>query len=231
MIVTWTALRSRRPTRAVPWQPDDALWWQAGHSGAGRAEAPRADGIWWTVLATWAELGAASAGPGQRDDLDAWHVVLAPASYRGDAVLAGGARPFDTLPTGGQVEGAAAVITFAGLGPDSAREREFFRRFMDLGRDVPRAPGHLAALVQAPDSGAVLTFSAWEDLSSALDWAYAQRQHSRTVGRQHAHRLVETSGFLRCAVLSSAGRLGDLPDPLAARTGRVHAPERTSRSG
>ena len=66
-----------------------------------------------------------------------------------------------------------------------------------------------------------LTDPAGADVGAALDWAYAQPQHAGAVARQQAHRLVEASGFLRCAVLSSSGRLGDLPDPLAGRTGRV----------
>ena len=228
MIVTWTTLRSARPTDTVPWQPTGATWWQSGHSGPGRAEPPPLDGRWWSVLATWPDLDEAQAGPGPREDLAAWHVVLDAASFRGDAVLAGGARPFTTVPPTGRLEGAAVVVTFAGLGADSSREREFFRRFLHLGRAVARAPGHVAALVQAPDDGAVLTFSAWTDVSSALDWAYVQPQHAATVARQRTHRLVEASGFLRCAVLSSSGALGDVPDPLAGLRGTVVGAERAS---
>jgi hypothetical protein len=43
------------------------------------------------------------------------------------------------------------------------------------------------------------------------------------VRRNEEHRLVATSGFLRCAVLASSGSLGDQPDPLAGRTGSVVA--------
>lgn len=219
MLVTWTTLRSPGPVTRVPWQPRGARWWQAGPSSPGRAEPPRADGSWWSVLASWDDGDAAAAGPGARDGLDAWHVVLAPACYRGDAVLAGGARPFDAVPAAGRVHGAAALVTLAGPGADAAREREFFRRFMHLSRAVPGAAGHVAALVQAPADGALLTFSAWRSLDDALGWAYAQPQHAGAVARQAAHRLVRTSGFLRCAVLSSAGTLGDAPDPLAGLRG------------
>ena len=221
VIVTWTVLRSRLPTRSVPWHPRGACWWQAGQSGAGRAEPPLLDGRWWSVLATWPGRGDAEAAVGPRDDLDAWHVVLDAASFRGDAALARGARPFDALPTTGRIEGAAAVVTLAALGPDGAREREFFRRFLHLGRGLEQARGHVAAVVQAPDDGAVLTFSAWEDLGAALDWSYVQAQHAAAVARQRTHRLVEASGFLRCAVLSSSGTLGDLHDPLAGLRGSV----------
>lgn len=175
------------------------------------------------MLATWEDPDEAGAGPGAQDGVDAWHVVLTPACYRGDAVLAGGARPFDALAGSGRVRGAAAVVTLAGLGPDAAREREFFRRFLHLGRAVPGAPGQVVALVQAPADGALLTFSAWRSLDAALDWAYAQPQHAGPVARQAAHRPVETSGFLRCAVLCSAGTLGDLPDPLAGLRGTTEA--------
>lgn len=219
MIVTWTALRTSQAVPTVPWRPDGASWWQAGRSGAGRAEPP--DDRWWSVLASWPDRAAAEPGPPVVDGLDAWHVVLQAASFRGDAVLAGGARPFDEVPAHGRVDGAAGVVTLAQLGPDGAREREFFRRFMHLGRGVGAAPGQLVSLIQAPDDGAVLTFSAWHDLGAALDWAYAQPQHAGAVARQRAHRLVEASGFLRCAVLSSRGTLGDAPDPLAGRTGEV----------
>lgn len=221
MLVTWTAVRTRVPAAAVPWQPTGASWWQGGPSGAGRAEPPLLDGHWWAVLATWDSLEDAAAGPGARDDQEAWHVVLEPASFRGEAVLAGGARPFDALPDDGRTRGAVAVVTFALPASDSGREREFLRRFLHLGRDVRRAPGHVASLVQAPGDGAVLTFSAWRDEGSALDWAYARPQHAAAVARQQAHQLVQASGFLRCAVVASSGRLGDLPDPLEGLTGAV----------
>jgi hypothetical protein len=95
---------------------------------------------------------AAEAPEAGKDSVRAaWHVVLQPVSYRGSAALAGGARPFAPLPQRGKVAGAAAVITLAGLGPDPARGREFFDRFVDLGLDVGTAPGHCAAIVQAPD--------------------------------------------------------------------------------
>lgn len=221
MILTWTVLRSRRPVTSVPWQPSGASWWQAGRSGAGRAEAPPVEGIWWSALATWDSLDAARAGTRVEADAEAWHVVLEAASFRGSAVLAGGARPFDGLPESGQVQGAAAVVTFAGLGRDGAREREFFRRFLHLGREVAKAPGLLAASYQAPEDGAVLTFSIWDEVSRAQDWAYVQPQHAAVIARQRAHRLVQASGFLRCAVLSSSGAVGELPDPVAGRTGVV----------
>ena len=223
MIVTWTVLRTQRQEPAAPWSPQDASWWQAGPTGAGRAEPPQ--GRWWSVLATWPDRATAEAGPPPADGVDAWHVVLEAAAARGDAVLAGGARPFEAVAAHGRVEGTAAVLTLAQLGQDGARERDFFRRFLHLGRGVGSATGHLVSMVQAPPDGAVLTFSVWEDVGAALDWAYAQPQHAGAVARQKAHRLVEASGFLRCAVLSSRGRLGDRPDPLAGRTGRVAAQE------
>ncbi len=219
MIVTWTALRSTTPSDVCPWSPEGADFAQAGQSGAGRAEVPSFDGTWWSVLATWpSEAAARAAAP---DVESAWHVVLEAAAFRGDAVLSGGARPFASLPTAGRTAGASAVVTLAGLGPDQARGEEFFARFVDLGQDVEQAPGHVAALVQAPDDGAVLTFSAWDSLRSAVTWAYHRPRHAATVERQEEHALVATSGFLRCAVLASSGRLGDRPDPLAGLTGTV----------
>jgi len=67
----------------------------------------------------------------------------------------------------------------------------------------------------------VLTFSAGDDLSCALAWAYGQPGHAAAVARQRTARLVASSGSLRCAVLSSAGTLGDRGDPLAGRRGTV----------
>lgn len=230
MYVTWTALRLERPTPTCPWLPEGALYAQAGQAGAGVATVPLFDGVWWTVVATWADEAAArAAAPHAQVEGDVWHVVLQPASFRGDAVLAGGARPFDALPDRGRTDGASAVITLAGMGPDPARGREFFRRFMELGRDVARAPGARAALVQAPEDGAMLTFSAWETLRSAVTWAYHAEPHTRTLRRQEEHGLAETSGFLRCAVLASSGRLGDRPDPLAGLTGTVRSPALTAQ--
>jgi hypothetical protein len=83
---------------------------------------------------------------------------------------------------------------------------------------VRSAPGHCAALVQAPEDGAVLTFSAWDSLRDAVTWAYHRPEHAASVARQEEHALLPSSGFLRCAVLSSSGTLLGT-DPLAGRTG------------
>jgi hypothetical protein len=72
--------------------------------------------------------------------------------------------------------------------------------------------------VQAPADGAVLTFSAWQTLRDAVTWAYHRPDHSQVVRRQEEHSLLATSGFLRCAVVASAGALGGT-DPLAGLTG------------
>jgi heme-degrading monooxygenase HmoA len=218
--VTWTALELTDPRATCPWLPDGATYAQAGQAGAGIAEVPSFGGLWWSVLATWDDDDAAPAAvvPTGADVRAAWHVVLAPVSYRGDAVLAGGARPFAELPVRGKVRGAAAVITLAGLGPDAARTGEFFERFVGLGSTVRSAPGHCAALVQAPEDGAVLTFSAWDSLRDAVTWAYHRPEHAASVARQEEHALLPSSGFLRCAVVSSSGTLLGT-DPLAGRTG------------
>jgi heme-degrading monooxygenase HmoA len=221
MLVTWTALRCREARPTSPWLPDDAAFAQAGHAGAGCAQMPAFDGGWWAVLATWDDEARARAAAPELDGVDSWHVVLRPAAYRGDAALSAGTRPFEHLPAAGKTEGASAVITLAGFGDDHTRTGEFLERFAVLGRDVQSAPGHRAALVQAPTDGAVLTFSAWDTLRSAVTWAYHRPDHSATVQRNEEHRLVETSGFLRCAVVASSGSLGDQPDPLAGRTGSV----------
>jgi heme-degrading monooxygenase HmoA len=226
LFVTWTAVQLTEPTPHCPWQPAGALFVQAGQAGAGRAEIPDFSGRWWSVLALWddASTAAAAVPPGGAGTLAAWHVVLQPVSYRGDAVLSQGARPFDGLPRRGKVAGAAAVITLAGLGADPARMGEFFDRFAALGAEVGGAPGHRAALVQAPDDGAVLTFSAWATLRDAVTWAYHRPAHAGTVQRQESHRLLDTTGFLRCAVLGSSGTLHGT-DPLAGLTGVPVHPE------
>ena len=220
MHVTWTALELSAPAQACPWTPDGASFSQAGHGTAGTAEIPSFDGSSWSVLATWEDAAQAwAAAPTAVQGVRAaWHVVLEPVSYRGDAVLAGGARPFDLRPRRGKVAGAAAVITLAGIGADPARTGEFFERFAHLGQDVQSAPGHRAALVQAPADGAVLTFSAWRTLRDAVTWAYSRPDHAQTVRRQEEHALLDTTGFLRCAVVASAGTLGTT-DPLAGLTG------------
>ena len=229
MHVTWTSLELVAPAPVCPWAPEGAALTQTGHAGPGTAEIPSFDGSWWSVLAIWEDAAEARQAapadlPGVRS---AWHVVLEPVSYRGDAVLSDGARPFDQLPRRGKVAGAAAVITLAGFGPDPARAGEFLERFGLLGTDVRSAPGQRAALVQAPTDGAVLTFSAWRTLRDAVTWAYHRPEHAQTVQRQEEHALLETTGFLRCAVVSSEGMLGDV-DPLAGLTGvPVHAEEQT----
>ena len=220
MYVSWTALELTAPAAVCPWRPGGATFTQAGIAGPGRAELPEVAGSWWSVLSTWEDAATAlAAAPSTGASVHgAWHVVLQPVSYRGDAVLAGGARPFDRLPHRGKVTGAAAVITLAGLGADPARTGEFLERFTHLGRQVREAPGSRAALVQAPDDGAVLTFSAWRTLRDAVTWAYHRPEHAATVARQETHSLLDSTGFLRCAVLGSSGTL-DGTDPLAGLTG------------
>ena len=227
MFVTWTALELDRPQATCPWLPEGATYAQAGQAGAGTAEMPSFAGTWWSVLATWDDAEQAAAHPVGEDVRAAWHVVLAPAAYRGDAVLAGGARPFAGVPSRGKVQGAAAVITLAGMGRDPARTSEFFERFVGLGQTVQTAPGHRAALVQAPEDGAVLTFSAWDSLRDAVTWAYHRPDHAATVARQEEHVLLPTSGFLRCAVVGSSGTLHGT-DPLAGRTGVAAVLEETA---
>jgi heme-degrading monooxygenase HmoA len=220
VLLTWTALELAAPLPSAPWLPGGARWAQAGPAGPGVAAVPERWGDWWTVVAAWDDEGAAcAAAPVPGGDLRAaWHVVLHAVSYRGDAVLAGGARPFDALPHRGKVAGAAAVVTLAGFGEDPGRAAEFFERFAELGAGVRDAPGHRASLVQAPADGAVLTFSAWATLRDAVTWAYHRPDHSATVRRHEEHGLLATTGFLRCAVLASSGTLLGT-DPLAGLTG------------
>ena len=226
MYITWSALELAQPSPACPWRPERAVFTQAGHAGAGRADVPTGDGRWWSVLALWDEDPSEQVHDWPVDGVlgVAWHVVLSPASYRGDAAISGGRRPFAVLPKRGKVVGAAAVITLAGLGSDQARGEEFFERFVELGSQVPAAPGHRAALVQAADDGAVLTFSAWSTLRDAVTWAYHRPEHSEAVRRQEEHVLVPHSGFLRCAVVGSRGTLHGT-DPLAGMTGTVVVPQ------
>lgn len=223
MFITWTALRASEPRATSPWLPEGALFGQAGLAAAGRADLASIDGRWWSVLGVWDdERSARSAAPLAAEiGADVWHVVMQPAAYRGDAVLSGGQRPFDTLPEEGKTTGASVVVTLAGLQADAARTGEFFERFVELGRDVEQAPGNRATLVQAADDGAVLTFSAWATLRDAVTWAYHRPEHAATVRRQHEHALATTSGFLRCAVVHSSGTLGSTPDPLAGHRGTV----------
>ena len=218
MLVTWTAIELAEPSAACPWAPAGARFTQAGQAGDARAEVPSFTGRWWSVLAVWDDDAPPAPPPTGEGVRAAWHVTLQPVSSRGDAVLSGGARPFDALPARGKVAGAAAVITLAGLGRDPWRAGEFFDRFARLGAHVEGADGHLAALVQAPEDGAVLTFSAWRTLRDAVTWAYHRPDHAETVARQEGHGLLDTTGFLRCAVVGSSGSLRG-SDPLAGLTG------------
>lgn len=221
MLVTWSLLELRDPAVACPWAPLGATFHQSGHAAGTTAAVPAFDGRWWSVLGVWDdEQLARDSAPGHDDGLAAWwHVVLQPVSYHGDALLSGGARPFDDLPPRGRVEGAAAVVTLAGLSSDPERSGEFFERFTPLGQAVQSAEGSLAALIQAPDDGAVLTFSAWRTLRDAVTWAYHRPEHAATVARHAEHRLLDRTGFLRCAVVHSSGTLAGR-DPLAGLTGR-----------
>ena len=229
MYITWTGLELDEPSMACPWKPVGATFAQAGQAGPGVASVPDFGGTWWSVLALWDDVAGATAAAPVPDGMtrSAWHVTLEPVSYRGDAHLAGRARPFDSLPRRGKVAGAAAVITLAGVGTDPQRTGEFLERFAGLGEDVARAPGHRAAMVQAAEDGAFLTFSAWSTLREAVTWAYHREEHSATVRRHQEHHLLDETGFLRCAVIASTGTLRG-SDPLAGLTGTcVHHEETT----
>jgi heme-degrading monooxygenase HmoA len=221
MYATWTALELTAPLRECPWSPDGARFVQAGHAGPGVADLPDFSGTWWSVLALWDDVELARAAAPRANGCigAAWHVTLEPVSYRGDAELSGGARPFESLPARGKVQGAAAVITLAGAGPDPERTGEVLERFADLGRRVRKAPGHRASMVQAADEGAALTFSAWETLRHAVTWAYhGPGDHAATVRRHEQHALLAHTGFLRCAVVATSGALHG-NDPLAGLSG------------
>ena len=229
MYITWTGLELAEPASACPWQPVGSAFSQAGQAGPGVAAIPDFRGIWWSVLALWEEVAEATSAAPIPDGITsaAWHVTLEPVSYRGDAHLAGGARPFDSLSRRGKVAGAAAVITLAGVGDDAQRTGEFLERFAGLGVDVARAPGYRAAMVQAAEEGAFLTFSTWSTLRDAVTWAYHRDAHADTVRRHEEHHLLEETGFLRCAVVASSGSLRG-SDPLAGLTGTcVQHEERT----
>ncbi len=159
-------------------------------------------------------------GPARRGGDHAWHLVLEACAVHGDVVVAGGARPFDGLRPGPAPSGPTVLLTAASAPADDGREREFARRFRHVARDVDRAPGLLAVLVQVSDgtagSGPVVTFSAWRDADAGTAWAYSgSGAHTSAVARQREHGLVALSGSVRCAVLSSRGALGDRPDPFA----------------
>ncbi|MCW2815138.1 MAG: monooxygenase, partial [Nocardioides sp.] len=206
MYVTWFHLQSPPSTPSVPWLPSGASFVQSGQGAGARAVFPSFDGTSWCVLAVFDTLDAAMAAqPGPDDTTEWWRVVLQPVSFHGDGVLSGGVQPFEDVARRGKVAGAAVVITMAGTGPDPARTSEFLERFPVLGDDVESARGFRAALVQAPEDGAVLTFSAWRTLRDAVTWAYHSPRHAETVQRHQDHPLLESSGFLRSAVLHSTG--------------------------
>ena len=221
MYLTWTVVEHAKPVPACAWRPERAVYSQAGQAGAGAVELTGFTGSWWSVLSTWnsADDAVAAAPVPAAAIRAAWHVVLEPVTYRGDAVLGGGAVPLHALPTRGKVTGAAAVITLAGLGDDPERSGEFIERVAALGQDVRSAPGHLASVLQVPDDGPMMTMSAWRTLRDAVTWSYHRPEHAATVRRHEEHALVAITGFLRCAVVQSSGTLSGI-DPLAGLTGR-----------
>lgn len=221
MYVTWTVLQLAKPAEACPWVPAGAIHAQAGHTSTVRAEVPDFRGDWWAVCAVWDSRSDAQQPPPMGVDgvLERWHVVLEPAGYKGDATMVGGVTPFVDVERG-RVLGAAAVITLAGLHEDPGRLGEFLERFSRHGHELADVDGYRVAMVQSALEGAVLTFSAWETLRSAVTLAYHRPSHAETVRRHQEHGLVSQSGFLRCAVLSTTGTLCG-SDPLAGLTGTV----------
>jgi hypothetical protein len=153
--VTWTTLELARPEPRCPWEPDGASFSQTGHGAGGAVEMPSFDGASWSVLATWedAEQARAAAPVGVDGVRSAWHVVLEPVSFRGDAVLSAGARPFAQLPPRGKVAGAAAVITLAGLGPDPPAPASSSSASRSSATRSGRRPGTARRWCRRPQTG------------------------------------------------------------------------------
>ncbi len=83
MFVTWSALELSEPSRSSPWLPTGAAHVQAGRGRAGLAVF---DGLGGSVLAAWDEAPLVQDWPVEGAGLRAaWHVLLEPVSYRGDA--------------------------------------------------------------------------------------------------------------------------------------------------
>ena len=127
MYITWSALELAQPSPACPWRPERAVFTQAGHAGAGRADVPTGDGRWWSVLALWDEDPSEQVHDWPVDGVLglAWHVVLSPASYRGDAAISGHAKMIDSADAG-QEKRRDSRLLFPSFGVAEIIETEIF---------------------------------------------------------------------------------------------------------
>jgi len=219
----------RRRMRAVPGLRFARLL----GTGRGHTFTPTdADPLHWALLASWdtAAQGAAFETDPVITGWDArcaerWRLALRPIRSTGQW---SGQEPFGSFPAVGHARavgmapasGAAtqpcAILTRARLAPRKAVA--FWRAVPAVAATLPAAPGlRFARGIGEAPIGLQATFSVWDDLDSAIAFAYRSPAHLRAIERTAETGWFSEQLFARFAVIEASGAV-DGQDPLGMRS-------------
>ena len=211
-------------------QPQGALSWKIGPSGAVGPDGYRLPATIWCAVGLYRDREAADAVldelptfmPFLADTVESWHHLLLPVRHHGECNHLERDCPgelFEVAPRdpGGQ----AFVLTTAGfrLGPELKVERLIdFRRNVDVVNDwMAQADGCLASRPFTPhtvgDDG--YTMSAWRDDAAMLAASYRGGTHRTHLDLHKQAAAFDRSSFTRLRILRACG-VWNGRDPLQA---------------
>lgn len=190
-------------------------------TGRGRSFTPAdADLEHWALLASWESEAAAEAFESgalhtgwQAHSRERWRLALRPlasiGSWSGQQPFGAGAEEPALAANGGR---PYAVLTRARIVP--SKLITFWRDVPPVAATLPNAPGlRFARGIGEAPVGLQATFSVWDDLASATDFAYRSTAHRRVISRTAETGWYAEQLFARFAVIDSNGAV-DGRDPL-----------------
>jgi hypothetical protein len=218
--VPWALTRMathRRPLRATP----GLIFGRLLGTGHGRTFTPTdADPRHWALIASWetnADADAFEAGPLARawhaHTFERWRIRLRPLSSTGRWA---GHEPFGPTDPAARPTGPCAVLTRARLVPRQLAA--FWRAVPPVAQALPTAEGlRFARGIGEAPIGLQATFSLWDDLVAANEFAYGNAAHRRVIERTTREGWYSEQLFARFAVIDASGHVNGR-EPLAMRS-------------